>query len=313
MAVPVDDGTHALHDDAVLIGASGEQHTLPQASRLGDRLEAKRGDESSEPSKGAGPLHTTTAVVVTATPPPQTTEFPTLPLPKKRRFFTNEQKDWIRNQSKRDIADPLTDVGSQKYFDELRQRDLADKVLDEGHTSAAMRSYMRTYRDQLQKIAAEEEKSRKRNEKRQAKRDAARSQPSTAEPSQSPLTFIRPTQDQVTALFASCIGRTNPLDTDSIDPSTTGSEQVSVPMVLDDSDCKSSVWPWGHFRVGCVLICKCVPPVFRSVMHPFLSSRPFDPHPTTAHAQHSTRTTTSKHTEQTRDTCQAFTANVAYT
>ena len=83
VAVPVDDGTHALHYGAVLIGASGEQHTLPPASRPGDRLAAKRGDESSEPSKGAGPLHTTTAVVVTATPPPQTTEFPTLPLPKK--------------------------------------------------------------------------------------------------------------------------------------------------------------------------------------------------------------------------------------
>ena len=97
-----------------------------------------------------------------------------------------------------------------------------------------MRSYMRTYRDQLQKIAADAEKRRKRNEKRQAKRDAARSEPSTAEPSQSPLTFIRPTQDQITTLFASCIGRTKPLDTDFIDPSATGSEQISVPMVLYD-------------------------------------------------------------------------------
>lgn len=240
VAVPVGDGMHALHDDAVLIRASGEQHTLPPASRPEDRLAAKRGDDSSEPSRGAvdgvmvGPLHTTTAVVLTATPPLQTIEVPTLPLPKKRRFFTNEQKVWIRNQSQRDIADPSTDVGSQKYFDELRQRGIADKVLDEGHTSSAMRSHMRTYRDQLQTIAAEEEKRRKRNEKRQAKRDAARSQPSSAEPSQSPLTFIRPTQDQVTALFASCVGRTKSLDTDFIDPSATGSELVSVPMVLDD-------------------------------------------------------------------------------
>ena len=135
------------------------------------------------------------------------------------RYLTVGDKQWIRTQSLADIGDPAVHVGSVDYFKSLLERGIKENALTADHTSVCMRSYMRTYRSDLQDFVAKQERCRLRRVKRQQKKHDAALRESQSQSATEPSEglgkrFRAPTREGVTAMLESCVGRTRSLPYD---------------------------------------------------------------------------------------------------
>ena len=134
---------------------------------------------------------------------------------KKRRYLTNTQKTVRERAILAACRRPVSACWRNIFFEKPPLQGQDDGVLIAEHTADGMRSYMRSYRKDLQQLAEEQKRCENSSGKRDAKRlekmkaDAGRTARTAAEPSEKPLRLEAPAQEKVKALFDSCVGRTH--------------------------------------------------------------------------------------------------------